>query len=120
MPCREEGLPAMNNLKYIHQNPELDRFIHEPARLQILSYLTTSGSEVVFTELGGKLGLSAGNLSVQLKRLEKVGYLSINKTFKDNRPLTSIILTHAGKKALKSYIRELEKVIGSLKNAMID
>jgi len=103
-----------------HNKPELDRVIHEPARLQIISYLATSGSEVPFSELGEKLGLSAGNLSVQLKRLEEVGYLSIAKSFKDNRPLTSVTLTRAGMEALKLYLLELEKMISHLKTTMPD
>ncbi len=102
------------------KKPELDRIIHEPARLQIISYLATGGSEVPFSELGEKLGLSAGNLSVQLKRLEEADYLSIAKSFKDNRPLTSITLTRAGMEAFKLYLSELEQMIGHLKTTMPD
>jgi DNA-binding transcriptional ArsR family regulator len=103
-----------------HKKPELDRVIHEPARLQIISYLATGGPEVSFTELGEKLGLSSGNLSVQLKKLEESGYLSIVKSFKDNRPLTSVTITKAGMVALKIYLDELEQMIGFLKTAMPD
>lgn len=103
-----------------HKKTELDRIIHEPARLQIISYLATRGAEVPFSELGEKLGLSAGNLSVQLKRLEEAGYLSIAKSFKDNRPLTSVTLTRSGMEALKLYLLELDKMISHLKASMPD
>jgi DNA-binding MarR family transcriptional regulator len=103
-----------------HKKPELDRVIHEPARLQIISYLATGGPEIAFSELGEKLGLSSGNLSVQLKKLEEAGYLSIVKSFKDNRPLTSVTITKSGMEALKLYLNELEKMIGLLKTAMPD
>jgi DNA-binding MarR family transcriptional regulator len=103
-----------------HKKPELDRVIHEPARLQIISYLATAGPEVSFTKIGRKLDLTAGNLSVQLKRLEEAGYLTIDKSFKDNRPLTSVTITRAGMEALKNYLDELENMIGRLKTAMPD
>jgi len=98
--------------------PDLDRLIHEPARLQIISYLAAGGQNVPFRELNEKLGLTAGNLSVQLKRLEEAGYISIIKSFKDNRPLTSVSLTLSGMEALKEYLQELEKMIDRLKEAM--
>jgi DNA-binding transcriptional ArsR family regulator len=103
-----------------HNKPDLDRVIHEPARLQIISYLAAGGGEVPFSELNEKLGLSSGNLSVQLKRLEEVGYLSIAKSFKDNRPLTSVTLTLTGMEALKQYLLELEKMISHLKTTIPD
>lgn len=98
--------------------PRLDRVIHEPARLQIVSYLASAGQPVIFTDLQDKLGLSAGNLSVQLKRLEQAGYLSIAKSFRDNRPLTTVSLTRQGMDALKGYLEELELMIDHLKDAM--
>ncbi len=99
-------------------NPVLDRIIHEPARLQIISYLAAGGKEVSFTELNEKLGFSAGNLSVQLKRLDEAGYISITKSFRDNRPLTSVSLTIAGMEALKQYLQELELMIDRIKEAI--
>ena len=99
-------------------SPALNRVIHEPARLQIVSYLAAGGREVSFAELSEKLGLSAGNLSVQLKRLEEAGYLSITKSFRENRPLTCVTLTRPGMKALKNYLQELELMIERLKDAM--
>ena len=108
----------MNRNSRNQKNIELDRVIHEPSRLQIISYLAAGGSEVSFTELIEKLGLSAGNLSVQLKRLEENDYVSISKSFKDNRPLTTVSLTLRGMEALKQYLQELEFIIDRLKDAV--
>lgn len=96
----------------------LDRLIHEPSRLQIVSYLATGGEPVSFAVLSAKLGLTSGNLSVQLKRLDEAGYVSIVKSFKNNRPLTTVSLTHMGMAALKLYLEELELMIGSIKDSI--
>ncbi len=96
----------------------LDRLIHEPARLQIISYLAAQGKPVIFTELNERLGLSSGNLSVQLKRLEEAQYVSIAKSFRNNRPLTTITLTYQGFEALSQYLRELEFMIKDVRDAV--
>ncbi len=95
---------------------ELDRLIHEKARLMALTYLASSEEpETGFTELRDALGLSAGNLSVQLKNLEEAGYVSMAKSFRDNKPYTAVSLTVAGRKALESYLAELEVIVASVK-----
>lgn len=95
---------------------ELDKIIHERARLRILTYLATHvQNEVSFNELQDKLDFSSGNLSIQLKKLKSVDYLTIHKTFKDNKPFTSIELTAIGAEALRTYVSEMEKLIGALK-----
>ncbi|UNC91036.1 winged helix-turn-helix domain-containing protein [Candidatus Contubernalis alkaliaceticus] len=94
----------------------LNRKIHEPARLQIISYLSSSSDQIPFTELKEKLNLTAGNLSVQLKKLEESGYVSINKSFKERKPLTRVSLTRQGLKALQQYLEGLEIMIHRLKN----
>lgn len=92
-----------------------DRTIHEPARLQIVSFLAASGRQASFTELREKLGLTGGNLSVQLRKLEEAGYVSITKSFKDRKPLTRVSLTRSGFDALSHYLRELEKMVDLMK-----
>lgn len=106
---------ANNNIQSDTQ--ELDRVIHEPARLQVVSYLAIDGRAVSFAELSSKLGLTSGNLSVQLKRLEEAGYVSIVKSFKNNRPLTTVSLTRSGMEALKQYLQTLERMIGQIKES---
>ncbi len=94
----------------------LDKIIHERARLRIVTYLASNSRDAVsFNELQEKLEFTSGNLSVQLKKLKEAGYLNIHKTFKDNKPFTTVILTATGSKALLKYIDEMEKIIGALK-----
>lgn len=95
---------------------ELDRLIHEKARLMALTYLASSDQpETGFTELRDALGLSAGNLSVQLRNLEEAGYVATEKSFRDNKPYTAVRLTVAGRQALDAYLAELEVIVSSVK-----
>ena len=95
----------------------LDKTIHEPVRLQIMTYLAAGTKRhFPFNELKEKLGLSAGNLSVQLRRLEEAGYISITKQFKDRRPLTSVSITPGGMEALQEYIAGLESIVRRFKD----
>ena len=91
---------------------DFNKLIHEPTRLRILMYLAkTEDPNVSFSELRKELDISSGNLSVQLNKLEGANYLNINKSFKDNRPLTSIKISEAGIAALDEYFEEMEKMI---------
>jgi len=97
----------------------LDRVIHERARLVILSYLAACASaEVPFTELRDELGMTAGNLSIQLKVLTDAGYVRIDKRFKERRPFTGATLTAEGGAALTTYLREIESLIGSIRDGI--
>jgi DNA-binding MarR family transcriptional regulator len=98
------------------RSPRLDKVIHERARLIVLAYLSSSDSPSVgFTELREKLGLSAGNLSIQLKTLEGAGYVKIMKSFVGSKPNTSVRLTAKGQSALTGYLREMELLMRRLK-----
>ena len=95
---------------------ELDKIIHERARLLILTYLASrKEQEVSFNELQEKLSFSSGNLSIQLKKLKEVNYLGMNKTFKDNKPYTTVGITSEGASALQKYVEEMESIIKTLK-----
>jgi DNA-binding MarR family transcriptional regulator len=95
-------------------NPEpflqLDRVIHEKGRLAIMSMLAAS-PELSFTELRDALGMTDGNLTTHIRTLQEEGYVSVAKSFQNNRPLTTCSLTAAGKKAFKDYINLLEKIV---------
>ena len=94
----------------------LNKIIHERARLLILTYLTSNEKrEVSFNELQEKLEFTSGNLSIQLKKLREAGYVAINKTFKDYKPYTTVLITPQGAKALNAYIEEMEEIIQTLK-----
>lgn len=89
---------------------ELDRLIHEPARLLIVTILATVAS-ADFLFLQRETGLTKGNLSAHLSKLEEAGYVKIEKTFKGKLPLTVCRLTASGKKALTQYRQQLQDFI---------
>ena len=96
--------------------PVLNKIIHERARLMILTYLASNErKEISFNELQQGLDFSSGNLSVQLRKLEQASYVDIQKTFKDNKPYTTISITHQGSGALSKYVAEMEGIIKTLK-----
>jgi DNA-binding MarR family transcriptional regulator len=95
-------------------NPEpflnLDRVIHEQGRLAIMSLLAAS-PELSFTELRDTLGMTDGNLTTHIRTLQEAGYVSVAKTYQNNRPLTTCSLTYKGRKAFTEYINLLEKIV---------
>lgn len=95
---------------------DLNRIIHERARLLILTHLASNGKqETSFNELLNKLEFTSGNLSIQLKKLKEADYVRISKTFRDNKPYTTVSLTAGGKDALETYVSEMERIIKSMK-----
>jgi DNA-binding MarR family transcriptional regulator len=95
-------------------NPEpflqLDRVIHEKGRLAIMSMLAASPM-LSFTEMRDALNMTDGNLTTHIRTLQETGFVSVTKSFQNNRPLTTCSLTAAGKKAFTSYIDLLEQII---------
>ncbi|GAB3230654.1 transcriptional regulator [Algoriphagus aestuariicola] len=73
--------------------------------------LLISVEEAEFTFLKEKTEATAGNLSVQLDKLEKAGYIGIEKSFKGKRPLTTCRITQAGVKAFEEYVENLRNYI---------
>ena len=82
----------------------LDRVIHEPARLMIMTVLYAV-SEADFIYLQNECGLTQGNLSSHLARLEEECYVEVSKTFKGKYPLTICSLTSKGRKSFEEYAR---------------
>jgi DNA-binding MarR family transcriptional regulator len=89
---------------------ELDRLIHEPARLLIVTILSTVES-ADFLFLQRETELTKGNLSAHLSKLENAGYVNIEKTFKGKLPLTICKLTEAGQKAFDGYRQQMQNFI---------
>jgi len=88
---------------------ELDRTIHEPARLRILMIL--SGVDVAdFNFFLETLGLTKGNLSSHMDKLEKAGFVEVIKSFQGKMPHTDFRLTDAGRAALVAYWAELDAI----------
>ncbi len=98
----------MNAVKQIVE--ELDVVLHQPERLAIVSMLAAAPS-LTFTELRNSLELTDGNLSVHLQKLEKPGYVAIDKQFVGRRPQTTCRLTAAGRKAFTRYLDHLEAIV---------
>ena len=100
----------------MNPNPflQLDRVIHEKGRLAIMSMLAAS-PELSFTELRDALNMTDGNLTTHIRTLQEAGYVSITKSFQNNRPLTTCSLTAAGKKAFTGYINLLEEIVQQTK-----
>jgi DNA-binding MarR family transcriptional regulator len=96
--------------------PELDRVIHEQARLAIVTLLATV-EEADFLYLLQATELTKGNLSAHLARLEAAGYVEIEKAFRGKIPMTLARLTPEGLAALKTYRKEMTALLNLSKNA---
>jgi DNA-binding MarR family transcriptional regulator len=91
---------------------ELDRIVHEPARLKILAYLSAVKS-ADFVFLLSRTGLTYGNLSSHMSKLEEVGYIEVEKEIKDKRPHTMLSLTDKGRTAFEDYRKNMLDLLGN-------
>jgi DNA-binding MarR family transcriptional regulator len=85
--------------------------IHEPARLGLVALLS-GVKEADFLWLQRESGLTKGNLSSHLSRLEDAGYVEIEKTYRGKLPLTLVRLTTAGDKAFERYKKRMKGLLG--------
>jgi DNA-binding transcriptional ArsR family regulator len=92
---------------------EIDKLIHEPARLQIMTQLYIV-EEADFIFLMRKTGLTWGNLSSHMSKLEEAGYIEVNKEFQDKKPRTVLKMTVAGRRAFDEYRAALAQVLKDL------
>ena len=88
----------------------LDPLLHSELRLAIVSILI-SVKEAEFSYIKEKTGATSGNLSVQLTKLQDANYIKIEKSFKDNYPLTTCTITKTGVKAFEDYVEILKSYI---------
>lgn len=91
---------------------DLDPLLHSQLRLSIISLLIGVRS-ATFTFLVEKTGATRGNISVQLKKLTGAGYITIDKSFHDNYPLTTCSITAKGIEAFEKYVDALRDYLGS-------
>lgn len=91
---------------------EIDRLIHEPARLMIVAILYAVES-ADFLYLKRETELTKGNLSSHLSRLEEAGYVEIEKTYKGKVPLTICNLTEKGRQAFANYRKQMKFMVDS-------
>lgn len=89
---------------------ELDPLLHAQLRLAIMSFLVAN-QESDFNELKEVTEATSGNLSVQLKKLQKAGYLELRKGFKNNYQHTAIHITPHGVDAFEAYVQALKQYL---------
>jgi DNA-binding HxlR family transcriptional regulator len=89
---------------------DLDRLIHEPVRLGIVSALAVNDT-MTFNELKELLKTTDGNLSVHARKLEEGQYIACDKYFEGRMPKTEYRLTAAGRRALQTYLDHMEALI---------
>lgn len=106
----------MNKTEDQFEMPEIDRVVHEPARLAILTILA-SCEEADFLFLERATKLSRGNLSVQLTRLESAGVIEIQKKIEHKRTLTTASLTDKGRRTLTSYWESMDTLRAAAESA---
>lgn len=92
---------------------EVDRLMHEPARLLITSILYAV-EQVDFLYLLRETGLTKGNLSAHLAKLENAGYIQIEKSFRGKIPQTRVTLSKDGRAAFEAYRKQLTEVVSKL------
>ena len=92
---------------------DIDRVIHEPARLLILAHLyVIESADFLFLER--QTGLTRGNLSSHLSKLEAAGYVKIVKEFVGKIPRTLLSLTAGGRQAFRTYRQQMKQVLDEL------
>ena len=90
---------------------DLDPLLHSQLRLAVMSLLV-SVKEAEFLFLKEKTNSTAGNLSVQIQKLKEADYITVEKKFKDNYPLTICRITKKGIAAFADYVANLKEYIG--------
>ena len=89
---------------------EVDRLVHEPSRSIILAILSATKS-ADFLFLQRETGLTKGNLTIHLSKLDKAGYIRIEKTFRGKVPQTFCRITSEGREAFENYRKQLKQFI---------
>lgn len=99
-------------MKLLKMFKDLDPLLHSQLRLAIMSLLI-SVKEADFSFLKEKTGATAGNLSVQITKLSEADYITVNKTFRDNYPLTTCKITPQGIQAFEKYVESIKGYLGT-------
>ena len=93
---------------------ELDPVIHASARLKITATLATLpvGDQIAFPRLQELLGMTPGNLSTHLRKLEDAGYVDVVKSHQGRTPATYLALSRSGRRAFEDYLEALRALLG--------
>jgi DNA-binding MarR family transcriptional regulator len=89
---------------------EIDEVIHGRVRLGVMAYLS-SAQTAEFGELKTRLQVTDGNLSVHLRKLEEAGYVTVDKSFVNRKPLTRVALSDQGHAAFLRYLDAMTKLV---------
>ena len=92
---------------------DIDRLIHEPSRLMIMTNLYVVQS-ADFLFLQHQTGMTPGNLSAHLSKLEDAGYVEVTKEFIERKPHTALALTKEGRAAFKEYRKKVKRFVEKL------
>ena len=92
---------------------DIDRLIHEPNRLMIMAQLYVVHS-ADFLFLQNQVGMTPGNLSAHLSKLEAAGYVEVTKEFIERKPHTALALTKKGRTAFKEYRKKVKQFVEKL------
>jgi DNA-binding MarR family transcriptional regulator len=92
---------------------DIDRLVHEPARLMVIASLYVVES-ADYTFLMRQAGLTWGNLSAHLSKLEEAGYIQIEKTYRGKRPYTLVRLSDLGRTTFKNYVTRMKTILNNL------
>jgi DNA-binding MarR family transcriptional regulator len=104
---------GLNSYPDLSDLTEVDRLIHEPARMAIMAALFGCDS-ADFRFLLNVTGLTKGNLSAHASKLEDAGYIQIEKSFRGKMPQTTYRLTRSGRAAFSAYRAKLKVMLGAL------
>ena len=91
----------------------LDEIIHQPARLRVMTMLVSQPEEgrLAYGFIQKTLGLTGGNLTTHLRKLEDAGYLATSKEFVGSKPRTWVEATAEGRSAFAAYLTNLERAL---------
>ena len=101
------GVPIPSNTP---EDAKFDRLVYERVRLGIMSALAVN-EQLTFNELKALFQVSDGNLSAHARKLEEAGYIDCSKSFEGRIPRTEYRLTPTGRRALETYIKQMEDLI---------
>jgi DNA-binding MarR family transcriptional regulator len=95
--------------------PPLDPVIHAQPRLRVTVALAAldDGDQITFPRLQEIVGMTAGNLSTHLRKLEDAGYVTVTKTHRHRTPVTYLALTRSGRRALEDYTTALRALLAT-------
>ncbi len=105
--------PSKTNDDELNAIQNINKLIHEPARLLIMAHLFVVES-ADFLFLQRQTGLTWGNISSHLRKLENAGYVAVEKEFIDKKPHTTLHLTDKGRAAFQEYRKNMKQVFEDL------